>query len=191
MLANLLMLILEAVFGFFTVALLARFYMQWSRVSFRNQIGAFVVALTDWIVVPARRFIPGLMGLDLASLTLAWLTQTLLVLAELWLRGFSVGQTAAAGALAVLLIGFIETIKTMIWLLIGVVIAAAVLSWISPYAALAPFLNALARPFLRPFQRIVPPIANVDLSPLVLLLALQVVLMVLAYLRGAVLSFVA
>lgn len=188
MLTDLLLLVLETVLGFFSLVLLARFCMQWARVSFRNQVGQFVVALTDWIVVPTRRLIPGLLGLDLASLIMAWLTQTLLVLAELWLRGFSFGQAAAVGVLVILAIGLTETVKVMIWLLIGVVIVAAVLSWVSPYSALAPLFNAMARPFLRPFQRIVPPIANVDLSPLVLLLVLQIVLMSLAYLRSAFLT---
>jgi hypothetical protein len=36
--------------GFLTLMLLARFYMQWQRISFRNQLGQFVVSTTDWIV---------------------------------------------------------------------------------------------------------------------------------------------
>jgi YggT family protein len=58
--------------------------MQWQRISFRNPIGQFVVATTDWLVLPLRRFIPGLGGLDLASLLPAWVVQVLVVL---WLSG--------------------------------------------------------------------------------------------------------
>ena len=71
MLTNLLLLILEAVTGFFVFLLLIRFYMQWLRVSFRNQLGRFVVTVTDRLVRPARRILPSFLGLDLPSLAVA------------------------------------------------------------------------------------------------------------------------
>ena len=58
------------------------------------------------------------------------------------------------------------------------VIAQAVLSWVNPYSPLAPLLNSVAGPVLRPIRRLMPPLANVDLSPLVALIVLQLVLMV-------------
>ena len=58
MLAQLLYQILDWLFGFLTLALLARFLMQWVRAPFRNPLGQFVVAITDWAVKPARRLIP-------------------------------------------------------------------------------------------------------------------------------------
>ncbi|HAY09933.1 MAG TPA: YggT family protein [Thauera sp.] len=184
MLANILLLVLNTVCGFITLMLLARFYMQWQRISFRNQIGQFVVTTTDWVVRPLRRFIPGVLGLDLASLLPAWLVQVLLVAFELSLRGAVFSGNAGAVALGLLGVGLIETVRMMIYLLFAVVLGSAVLSWVSPHAPLTPLLHALADPFLRPFRRVVPSIANVDLSPLVLLLVLQIVLMVLAGLRG-------
>jgi YggT family protein len=71
-----------------------------------------------------------------------------------------------------------------IYLAMGLVIVAAVMSWINPYAPLAPLFSALAAPLLRPFQRLLPPIGGVDLSPLALLLVLQVLLAVLANVEG-------
>ena len=68
MLANILLLVIDVAASFLTLMLLARFFMQWQRISFRNQLGQFVVSTTDWIVRPLRRFIPGLFGLDMASL---------------------------------------------------------------------------------------------------------------------------
>ena len=64
-------------------------------------------------------------------------------------------------------------------------------SWVNPRAPLAPLFNNLSRPFLRPFQRLIPPIARVDLSPLVLLLVLQIVLMLLAWLRVQLIPLIA
>ena len=81
-------------------------------------------------------------------------------------------------------VGLIELVRMMVYLLFAVVLGSAVLSWVSPHSPLAPLLNAIAAPFLRPFRRVVPTIANVDLSPLVLLLVLQIVLMVLAGARN-------
>ncbi len=188
MLTSLISLILEAVFGFFTLVLLGRFYMQWARISFRNQIGQFVVALTDWVVLPARRLIPGLLGLDMATLAIAWLTQSLLVAIEFLLRVGASDRGVGAAVLVILVVGLFETLRTLVYLVFGIVIVSAVLSWVSPYSPVAPVVNAMSRPFLRPLQRVLPTVANIDLSPLVLLLILQIVLMLLAHLRAGVLG---
>ncbi len=191
MLTQLLLLVLEAAFGFFVFLLLVRFYMQWLRVSFRNQVGQFVVALTDWLVRPARRIVPGLFGIDLPSFLLAWFLHASYLGLAFWLKGFSFGAHPGAAAGIVLSIALIELARFSVYLLIGVVLFAAVLSWVNPHAPMAPLLNALARPFLRPFQRVVPPIANVDLSPLLLLLALQIALLLIGWLRASIVPFIA
>ena len=184
MLANILLLVLDAAGGFLTLMLLARFYMQWQRISFRNQIGQFVVSTTDWLVRPLRRFVPGLFGLDMASLLPAWVVQVLLVAIELSLRGAVFSGNVGSVLVGLWGVGLIELVRMMVYLLFAVVLGSAVLSWVSPHAPLAPLLHALAEPFLRPFRRIVPTIANVDLSPLLLLLVLQIVLMLLGGMRG-------
>ena len=191
MLTNLLLLILEAVSGFFVILLLMRFYMQWLRVSFRNQLGRFVVATTDWIVQPARRFIPGVFGLDLPSLLAALALHGGYLAIAFWLKHFSFGAHAGIAVMVVLAIAAVELVRFSAYLLIGAVLIAAVLSWVNPHAPLAPFFNNLSRPFLKPIQRVLPPIANVDLSPLVLLLALQIFLMLLGWLRVLLIPFIA
>lgn len=184
MLANILLLILDAAGGFLTLMLLARFFMQWQRVPFRNQIGHFVVTTTDWIVRPLRRFVPGLFGLDLASLLPAWLVQVALVLAELALNGAVFGSNPMSVTLGLWGVGLVELLRMAVYLVFAVVLMSAVLSWVSPHAPAAPVLDSLAAPFLRPFRRIIPSVANVDLSPLVLLLVLQILLMVIGGLRN-------
>ncbi|MBN8443397.1 MAG: YggT family protein [Thauera sp.] len=184
MLVNILLLILDTAGGFLTLMLLARFFMQWQRVSFRNQIGHFVVTTTDWIVRPLRRFVPGLFGLDLASLLPAWLVQVMLVLAELALNGAVFGSNPLSVTLGLWGVGLVELLRMAVYLVFAVVLMSAVLSWVSPHAPAAPVLDALAAPFLRPFRRIIPSVANIDLSPLVLLLVLQILLMVIGGLRN-------
>ena len=184
MLTNILLLLVNAAGGFLTLMLLARFYMQWQRISFRNQIGQFVVTTTDWLVRPLHRFVPGLFGIDMASLLPAWVVQVLMVAIELSLHGAVFSGNVGAVLVGLWGVGLIELMRMIVYLVIAVVLGSAVLSWFGPQAPLAPLLHALAAPFLRPFRRIVPSIANVDLSPLVLLLVLQIVLMVLGGVRN-------
>lgn len=185
MLIQILLMIVDTVAAFVTSLLLARFIMQWLRMSFRNPLGTFVIAATDWLVRPARRIIPGLFGLDLPSLIPAWLLQALVLLLVTGLHGFNFGPLALPAILAA---AAVETVRLGIYLVIFVVIGSAVLSWVNPYSPLAPVLNAVAGPLLRPFQRILPPIGNVDLSPLVLLLVLQVVQFILGGLKSGLLG---
>ena len=184
MLSNILLLILDTAGGFLTLMLLARFFMQWQRVPFRNQVGHFVVSTTDWIVRPLRRFVPGLFGLDLASLLPAWVVQVLLVFAELALNGAVFGSNPVSVMLGLWGVGLVELLRMAVYLVFAVVLMSAVLSWVSPHSPAAPVLDALAAPFLKPFRRVIPSVANVDLSPLVLLLVLQILLMVIGGLRN-------
>jgi len=184
MLGNVLLLVLNAAFGFLTLMLLARFFMQWQRVSFRNQIGQFVVATTDWMVRPLRRVIPGLFGFDMASLLPAWILQTLFVFIELSLRGVPLNGGPGGILLGLWGLGLLELLRLAIYLVFAVVLISAVMSWVSPHAPAASIFHGLAAPFLRPFRRLIPLVANVDLSPLVLLVVLQIVLMILGGLRG-------
>lgn len=179
MFAQAALFLLDALFGFLTVALLLRFYMQAFRVSFANQVGAFVVQLTNWLVKPLRKFLPGLFGLDLASLLPALLLQILLLLAAAALRGSL--QTLPAEQLLVLVLwhGFLATLRLSIYLLIGALLLQAVLSWVSPYSPLSTPVAQLTRPFLAPIRRVVPPIAAIDLSPLIAILLAQLVLIFL------------
>jgi YggT family protein len=85
------------------------------------------------------------------------------------------------------LLALIALVRMSLYILIGVLIVQAVLSWVNPYSPYAPLMNALSRPFLRPIQRIIPPVANVDLTPIVLIIVCQLLLMVpVAYLEGSI-----
>ena len=184
-----LLLILNTVFGLFTYAFLLRFLMQWQRAPFRNPIGQAVAALTDWAVKPLRRVLPGFKGQDTSTLVLSWLAQFL------WLVTTSVviNHTMPGGTvlLALALIAPIELFKAFLWILIVAVIIQAVLSWFGPEGPLAGFLNAMTFRFLAPIRRVVPPIGgSLDLSPLILIVLIQLVLMVpIPWLEGGVLSF--
>jgi YggT family protein len=171
--------LVDVVASFFVFMLLARFHFQWLRVSFRNPVGEFVLATTNWIVMPARRLVPGLAGLDLATLVLAWIVQAL----GLWLKAAIVGAEPGFGMIAA--VALVDLLRYSLYVLVFAVIAQAVLSWVNPYSPLAPAFDTITRPFLRPLRRYVPPVGNVDLTPLILLVILYVVLIVVNHLRVA------
>lgn len=185
MLNHAIIFLLETFLGLFALALLLRFYLQVLRAPARNPFSAFLGALTDWIVMPARRFIPGLWRMDLSTLVLAWVTEVVLLAAKFSLRGFEFGGAVGAAAIAFLVLGAVEVAKLSLYILMVAVIAQAVLSWVAPYSPAMPMLNSLTRPFLGPVQRRVPPVGNVDLSPILLLVACQLLLFVVAWLEGS------
>jgi len=185
MLAQTLIFLVSTVGDFFAFALITRFLLQWVRAPARNQLSEFVAALTNFIVLPARRFIPGLWGLDLATLVLALVTESLKLWLILQIKGVQVGTAVGMALVALLAMAAIHLTQLMVYLVMGALILQAVLSWVNPYSPLAPILNSVTRPFLRPFQQVIPLVANVDLSPLVALLVCQLILAVpLAWLEG-------
>ncbi len=182
MLGGLIMLIIEALASFLTLLLLTRALMRWLRISFVNPLGQFILGTTDWIVRPVQRFLPSSGGFDMSCWVTAWIVQAVVVLiAGLFGSGFGNPVALIIGAV---IIGGFELLRNLLHLVMIVVIVAAVLSWVNPHAPIAPMVNALARPFLAPLSRRIPPAGGVDLSPLVLLLILQVLLFLLAGLRA-------
>ena len=167
--------LVDTVFVFFVLLLLARFHFQWLRVPFRNPVGEFVLATTSWIVMPARRVIPSLAGLDLATLLLAYALQCL----ALWIKTAIVGVEPALVSL--LGIAALDLLRYSLYILVFAILVQVLFSWINPYAPMAPVFNAMTAPFLRPLRRFIPPLGGVDLTPLVLLILIQILLIVLAH----------
>ncbi len=155
-------------------ALLLRVYLAWLRVSRSNPVGVFCVALTDWLVAPLRRAVPARGRLDAAPLLGAFLVALLFVFLVRLLR-------SGAGAYSFLLVSgaLLLMLHWALYLLVALVIVNVLFSLINPHAPLAPTFDALTRPVLAPLRRLIPPIGGFDLSPLVLVLVLQILLAVL------------
>jgi YggT family protein len=166
--------LVDTVFAFFVMLLLARFHFQWLRVPFRNPVGEFVLATTSWMVMPVRRVIPGLAGLDLATLLLAWLLQGIAI----WIKASIVG--AEPSLLSIAGIAALDLVRYSLYILVFAILVQVLFSWINPYAPMAPVFNAMTAPFLRPLRRFIPPLGGIDLTPLVLLVIIQIILIVLA-----------
>ena len=166
--------LLEVVVSLIGGACLLRLYMQYQRVPFANPVGRFVFAVTDWLVLPLRRMVPGRGAWDLASLVAAYLIKLMQFALLGMLAG---GLTMLAWVPVLALFGLVQM---AIAGLTALLIVYAVLSWTQPGSSLAAVINRLCEPMLGPIRQIVPLLGGVDLSPLVLLVALQVAAMVMA-----------
>lgn len=167
MLLSILTLIIDTVTVLLGGVLLLRFWMQVVRVRPPSSLGHFVFQLTDWLVRPLRRLLPGVGGYDWASLIGAFLIIVLSVTLKLLLvSGLSLEL--------VLLLSLLRLSQWAFYGFMGLIIIGAIFSWVNPHAPLAPFVGALTDPLLRPLRRVVPLIGNIDLSPLVALVLLQI-----------------
>ena len=177
---QILVFLLDTILGLLSLALLLRFYFQLLRVPYYNSISQFLIAVTDFIVRPARRFIPGWGGIDLSTLILAWLLECIIVTSVYLVQGYNLGANIGTASGIMGLLGIVEIIKMTLYIVLIMIIMQAVLSWINPNSPLAPLLDSFTRPFLTVFRKRIPPIANVDLSPLFVLIIIQLLLMIVA-----------
>ena len=153
MLMDALIFVLETIVNLFVLAVLTRFYAQALRAPFRahagNPIVDFILALTDFAVKPMRKIVPGMLGLDFASLLVAWISEVILLLVKAAIV-VPAAFTHAGLWPAVALLAMIGVFKFSIYLLIGVVIVQAILSWVSPYHPARPFSTHWHALFLSP-----------------------------------------
>lgn len=154
----------------FAAILLLRFHIQWLRAPLRNPIGEFVIAISDWIVLRTRRIIPAVGGLDSSTLLLALLFEMLYLNLLLWLQGYPLPGFFLPGLLA---LAAVKLLKISLYILMAAVFFQAILSWINPHTPLAPFLSSFVHRFLLPLRRIVPMVGNIDLTPILLFIICQ------------------
>lgn len=173
MLSNTMQFLLDIFVHGFAGVLLLRFLLQWLRAPMRNPVGEFIMALSDFVVLRARRFVPSVWRLDSATLLLAFIFELIYLSLTLWVQDFQFASFPLIGLLA---LSTVEMVRLSVYFLMGALVAQAILSWVNPHTPLAPLLAAITQRFLRPLQRIVPLFGNVDLSPLLLLVICQIIL---------------
>ena len=182
MLYQIISLLLEVVAAVLGGACLLRLYMQYQRIPMAtrsgNPLGRFIFALTDWLVLPLRRVLPAWGRWDLASLVAAYLLE----LTQFFLLWLLAG--AEEGLFAVPILAVFGLLRLTISGLTGLVIVYAVLSWVPTQSVISDLIERLCAPPLKPIRRMVPLVGGVDLSPLVLLVLLQIVSIALRHLQG-------
>ena len=187
MLIRVLSFLLETFFFVLIAAALLRAWMNWNRVNMRGQPGAFVMAVTDWLVKPLRLALPKAVAqskIDWASLLVALVFA--LAYALIWFVLFTfvlggVGLAAIEPVMLLSLMGFAFKMLLRVALqgMMILVIGFAILSWVQPGSPAYSLLGHLTEPLLTPLRRIIPSVGGIDLSAIVLILALQIALIVL------------
>ncbi len=166
--------LVEVAFGFYLLAVLLRFLFQLARADFYNPIAQFLVVITNPLLLPLRRVIPGLVGIDWASVALL----AGLKLAELYLIGWMKDFTPAFAGMA--LVGLAQLLRLAVYVYIVAILARVILSWVNPYGShgnpAMELLWSLTEPVLRRARRLIPAIAGLDLSPIAVFVALELAL---------------
>ncbi|PWV62305.1 YggT family protein [Plasticicumulans acidivorans] len=167
--------LIQTAFGFYILALLLRFLLQWVRADFYNPLVQFLVRVTNPPLIPLRRSIPGLFGLDLACLLLMLALQIIE-----WLLVLNLGGLPS-NPFGVLVLALAELLGLTLQVFLWAVIIQALMSWFvrDPRNPLYGVLYRLTAPVLRPVQRVLPLFGGVDLSPLIALVVLQLMHMLL------------
>lgn len=170
--------LIQTLFGIYEVIILLRFLLQLVRADFYNPISQFIVKATNLPLRPLRRVIPGLAGMDMASLVL------LLVVVILELLLLSVVANLPLPTLpGMIALAVVEVLKLIIYVLLFSVFVLAILSWVNQggYNPVANLLYQITAPVLRPARRLLPPMGGLDLSPMVVMIVLYLLILLLIY----------
>ena len=161
--------LIQALLGLYSLAVLLRLLLQWVRADFYNPFCQMLVKVTNPALRPLRRVIPGWGGWDLASILLLLALQA----TERFLVDLALGHPPSPGG--VLFGALAGALELTLNVFIVAVLVQVVLSWVASDAhhPLARLLHQLTEPVLRPWRRVIPPVAGVDLSPVFAILVLQ------------------
>jgi YggT family protein len=164
------LLVINTLVGLYLLLVVLRFLLQLVRADFYNPVSQFIVKATNAPLIPLRKVIPGLGGIDIASLVLALLVQAVAIILILLLNGIQpplqVVMWSAIGIMSLLL-------KVYFWGLLITVIA----SWVAPnsYNPVLILINQILEPAMKPIRKIMPDMGGIDLSPIIMFLLIQVI----------------
>lgn len=153
--------LISVLFGAYILLIMLRFIMQWMRADFYNPLSQAVVKLTNPVLIPLRKIIPGFGGIDFASIIVMFLLQMIELILIIMIR---TGAFPNILGLMVLAIGKLLVLFLYVYI-VGIFIIA-ILSWLAPHAQ-SPVLSLLyqiVNPLLSKFRRFIPPVSGLDLS---------------------------
>ncbi|MCW9004168.1 MAG: YggT family protein [Gammaproteobacteria bacterium] len=161
--------LIDILFHLYTVLLMLRLILQLVKADFYNPVCQFIVKSTNPVVIPLRRFIAGIWGIDFATLLLIFAFTASKILLVSGLSGFDVSIAA------VIISTLIETIMLTLDIFLFAIIIQALLSWINPdpYNPVVSLLNYLTWPVLKYFRKLLPPVSGFDLSPIFAIIAIM------------------
>ena len=163
--------LIQTLFGLYLVAVMLRFLLQMTRADFYNPVSQFLVKVTNPPLIPLRRVIPGLIGIDMAAVVLLLVIQAV----ELVLVGMEQGFSLGIPGLLVLTVA--ELLNVLLNIYFFTILIQVILSWVNPggYNPAIALLYSLNEPILSRARRIIPPISGFDLSPIVVFIGIQLI----------------
>lgn len=175
-------LLVQSLFQLYLLALMLRLLLQLARADFYNPISQFLVKVTSPLLVPLRRVIPGVGGIDVASVVLILLLQMLATTLLVVIKGYAIPNILSLLTWAVL-----GTIGIIINIYFVTILAMIIVSWVAPgsYNPAILLLHQLTEPVMKPFRKIIPPLGGLDLSPIFVFLAINVLQIILGHLSVA------
>ncbi len=167
-----LLFIVDALSGLYISMFALRFILQWIRAGYQSPLAQFVLQVTAPLVVPARRVIPSARGIDVPTLVVIFALECVATLLLFAIIG--VVPPVEVFLTAVLL----RLVALTLWLYCTALFIYVVMSWLGGemYNPSAATLGEVVDPVLRPFRRLLPPIAGFDVSPVIVLILLQAVI---------------
>ncbi|CAA6817925.1 MAG: Integral membrane protein YggT, involved in response to extracytoplasmic stress (osmotic shock) [uncultured Thiotrichaceae bacterium] len=174
-LQDVLVFLVSTLFNLYITLLLVRMMLGLSKADFYNPISQFIIKITNPVIIPLRRFIPSVGKVDTSAVVASLGLKAL----EVFLMSLIAGASFMDQNLVKLILG--DLLRMIVWIYIIALIIQAIISWVGSAHGnpIVPILNSLTDPLLRPVRRVIPPVAMVDLSPLVVILGLQIVLILL------------
>ncbi len=166
--------LIQAVFGAYILVVMLRFLLQLVKADFYNPISQFIVKVTSPVLIYLRRIIPGLGGIDLASIIFMWILKAIELALIISLVGLPASYMVIAWAVP-------ELIRLAFNVFIFSILIQVILSWVNPgaYNPATTLISYLTEPILRPARRIIPPIGGLDLSPMIAMIGLYILQMLL------------
>lgn len=164
--------LVDTILGIYILLVLFRLLLQLVRADFFNPISQFIVRATNPPLVRLRRFVPGLWGVDLAALLLLIAMEAIRISLTAILLGHSPRFTG------IIFLSLGELAKLAVYTVIFSIFIRALLSWFGnglqhPTTRL---LGSVTDPILHPIRRILPAAGGIDLSPLIVFIAMMLVL---------------
>lgn len=180
-LQNALLFTIQTVFSFYIMIVLFRFMLQLVRADFRNPLAQFVVKITNPLLIPLRKIIPGYAKIDCAALVLALVLQAVELYLILVVKGFGVAASVASiGGLCIWSIG--ELLDLTLAFLFFATLIQVVYSWLQPgqYHPSIMLLQRITDPLFTPIRRVLPNFGMIDMSPIVVIFLISLSRMLIA-----------
>ena len=161
--------LVQTIFGLYIIAIMLRFILQVARADFYNPVSQFLVKATNPALVPLRRVIPGIMGIDVAAVVLMLILKVIEIFLISMMSGLSLG------IVGILMFAITELVELLFNVFFFTILIQVIMSWVNPggYNPTISLLHSINEPLLSRARRLIPPISGFDLSPIVVMIALQ------------------